>query len=181
GYLFGQTLVWLLLAFLLGLFLGWLLCGILCRGKRGADDDISTNAQYDGLSGGASTAMASAGAASMASTDVSADASVEAVITDNMRPMALSAPNGTADDLKRIKGIGPVIETTMNELGLFHFNQVADFTPDNVAWVDNYISFPGRIDREMWVSQAKDLRDGVKTEFASRYDRGEVGEENPNS
>ena len=83
-----------------------------------------------------------------------------AVVTDDMRPKKLSSPTGgSADDLKRIKGVGPVIETTLNDEGIYHFQQVADFTPQNAMWVDKHISFPGRIHREDWIGQAKCLLD----------------------
>ena len=84
-----------------------------------------------------------------------------AVITDDMRPQKLTSPTGgSADDLKRIKGIGPVIESTLNDEGIYHFQQVADFTPQNAMWVDKHISFPGRIHREDWIGQAKSILDG---------------------
>jgi len=75
-----------------------------------------------------------------------------------MRPAKLAEPKGgKPDDLKRINGIGPVIEKTLNAEGIYHFHQIADFTPDNVNWVDRHISFPGRITREEWIRQAKGL------------------------
>jgi len=78
-----------------------------------------------------------------------------------MRPTRLSAPQGgKADDLKRIKGVGPVIEKTLNGEGVYNFQQVADFNDDNVKWVNNHISFPGRIEREDWIGQAKALAKG---------------------
>ena len=95
--------------------------------------------------------------------------------------MGLDGPDGEADDLKRISGIGPVIQKTLNGLGIYHFRQIASFTEDNITWVDAYIDFPGRIKRENWVSQAEALAAGKETEFAQRYDRGEVGEDNPNA
>ena len=93
-------------------------------------------------------------------------------IKDEWRPQMLAQPEpGEADNLKRIKGVGPVIEKTLNGLGIYHFHQIAEFTTQNIKWVDNYISFPGRILREGWVAQAKQLADGESTEFAARYDK----------
>jgi large subunit ribosomal protein L15 len=71
------------------------------------------------------------------------------------RPAGLDAPKGEPDDLKKIGGVGPKLEGTLNELGIYHFWQIAEFTPDNVAWVDGYLSFKGRIDRDDWIGQAK--------------------------
>ena len=70
-------------------------------------------------------------------------------------PAGLDAPKGEADDLKKIGGVGPKLEGTLNELGIYHFWQIAEFTPDNVAWVDGYLSFKGRIERDDWIGQAK--------------------------
>ncbi|MBU1213285.1 MAG: NADH-quinone oxidoreductase subunit NuoE [Alphaproteobacteria bacterium] len=79
-------------------------------------------------------------------------------VSDAERPAGLEAPRGgTADDLKLISGVGPKLEQTLNELGIYHFDQIAAWTPAAVAWVDNYLSFKGRIDREDWISQAKAL------------------------
>ena len=76
--------------------------------------------------------------------------------SDQARPQGLEAPrDGVADDLKRIRGVGPKLEETLNGLGIYHFDQIALWTPDTAAWVDNYLSFKGRIDREEWIAQAK--------------------------
>lgn len=72
-----------------------------------------------------------------------------------VRPMALERPFTDApDDLTLIGGIGPKIQDVLNSLGIFHFDQIADWKPENVAWVDDYLSFSGRIVREGWVEQA---------------------------
>jgi len=72
-------------------------------------------------------------------------------------PRRLDAPEDGPDDLKRINGIGPAIEKTLHELGIFHLRQIAELTPDNVAWLDRHLAFPGRIEREDWIGQAKTL------------------------
>lgn len=91
------------------------------------------------------------------------------------RPEALDAPSGgVADDLKRISGIGPKIEETLNGVGIFHFSQIARWTEANKAWVDDYLSFKGRIDREDWIGQARTLGGGGDTDFAERVDKGDV-------
>ena len=77
------------------------------------------------------------------------------------RPATIEAARDSgADDLKRIKGIGPKIERLLHELGIFHFDQIAAWTADNKAWVDGYLKFHGRIDREQWVEQARELATG---------------------
>jgi predicted flap endonuclease-1-like 5' DNA nuclease len=71
------------------------------------------------------------------------------------RPLALERPvEGAPDDLTLIGGIGPRIQEVLNSLGIFHFDQIADWSPENIAWVDEYLHFNGRVKREGWVEQA---------------------------
>jgi predicted flap endonuclease-1-like 5' DNA nuclease len=79
-----------------------------------------------------------------------------------VRPAALDGPRGgKADDLKLIKGVGPKLEALCNKLGFFHFDQIANWTPAEVAWVDeNLEGFKGRVSREDWIAQARDLAAG---------------------
>ena len=91
------------------------------------------------------------------------------------RPLGLASPRGgVADDLKRIKGIGKQNEARLHGLGVWHFRQIAAWSPENVKWVGSYLSFSGRIDREQWMSQAKELAAGRQTEFAKRVEKGLV-------
>ena len=76
------------------------------------------------------------------------------------RPLALPAPRGAADDLQRIKGVGPVNEKHLHELGVFHFDQIAAWTRAEIRWIGTYLAFPGRIDREQWPAQAARLAHG---------------------
>lgn len=84
-----------------------------------------------------------------------ADARAEAEIVEPIKPLALDKPvEGTPDDLTLIGGVGPKIQEVLNSLGIFHYDQIADWTPENVAWIDEYLNFDGRISREGWVEQA---------------------------
>ncbi len=89
------------------------------------------------------------------------------------RPAALTAPRaGQADDLKRIKGVGPKLEALCNRLGFFHFDQIAGWTAAEVAWVDeNLEGFKGRVSRDDWVTQAAILAEGGETEFSNKQAR----------
>jgi large subunit ribosomal protein L21 len=70
----------------------------------------------------------------------------------------LSAPvNGQADDLKVIKGVGPVLEKKLNAAGIFHYWQVAALTAEQVVELETDMSFPGRITRDNWLEQAAAL------------------------
>lgn len=94
---------------------------------------------------------------------------------EGSRPTGLLGPRGgKADDLKHIKGIGPQNEGRLHGLGVWHFDQIAAWTHENVLWVGSYLAFPGRIDRENWVEQAKLLAKGVETEFSKRAAAGLV-------
>jgi len=71
-----------------------------------------------------------------------------------------TAPAGPADDLKKISGVGPVLEKKLNALGITQFQQIAGFSADDIARADEVLNFKGRIEREEWVSQAKTLAEG---------------------
>ena len=72
-----------------------------------------------------------------------------------VRPIALDKPvANTPDDLTQVGGIGPKIEELLNELGIWHYDQIAAWTPENITWVDEHLNFSGRITREGWVEQA---------------------------
>lgn len=88
------------------------------------------------------------------------------------RPAALaSARGGRGDDLKRIKGVGPKLEALLNTLGFYHYDQIAAWTDEEIAWVDDHLEdFRGRVTRDGWVGQAKVLAAGGGTEFSARFD-----------
>jgi predicted flap endonuclease-1-like 5' DNA nuclease len=80
-----------------------------------------------------------------------------------LKPPVLSAPrNGLPDDFTLIEGVSGLQQSTLNALGVFHFDQIAAWAPEHVAWVDRYLYLRGRIEEEEWVEQAGDLaREGV--------------------
>jgi predicted flap endonuclease-1-like 5' DNA nuclease len=78
--------------------------------------------------------------------------------TRRAKPPILAAPrNGAPDDLTLIESISQMQQTTLYALGVFHFEQIAAWTPEHVAWVDQYLRLRGRIDEEEWLEQAADL------------------------
>ena len=87
-----------------------------------------------------------------------------------VRPESLEAAReGQPDDLKLIKGVGPKLESLLHELGFYHYDQIAGWGPEEVAWVDqNLKGFKGRVSRDDWVAQARLLADGGETEFSRR-------------
>lgn len=95
---------------------------------------------------------------------------------EGTRPAGLyEARDGKPDDLKAIKGVGPKLEQLCNSLGFWHFDQIANWTADEVAWVDaNLKGFKGRVSRDNWVEQAGILASGGETEFSKRVEDGGV-------
>ena len=65
-----------------------------------------------------------------------------------------------ADDLSQISGVGPVIVKKLNDLGVTTFAQIAEWTADDVAAMDEKLNFKGRIDRDEWLKQAAELAKG---------------------
>ncbi|MDX3929070.1 MAG: NADH-quinone oxidoreductase subunit E [Shinella sp.] len=85
-------------------------------------------------------------------------------LDDRNRPAGISRPEAI-DDLKLISGVGPKIEGILHELGIFTFAQVASWKKAEREWVDGYLNFRGRIEREDWVKQAKALAKGGEAEY----------------
>ncbi len=83
--------------------------------------------------------------------------------TDEKVPATKKAPapkktdTGFVDDLKLISGVGPALEKKLHSLGVKSLKDVAKFTGDDIARIDEALSFKGRIERDNWVQQAKDL------------------------
>ena len=76
------------------------------------------------------------------------------------KPRGLPQPrNGRRDNLKQINGLGPLDESTLNNLGVYHFDQIAAWDQKEVLWMENHAFARGRIGREDWQGQAKALID----------------------
>lgn len=85
-------------------------------------------------------------------------------LEDKSRPKGIDKP-AEPDDLKMISGVGPKIEGILNELGIFTYAQVASWKKAEREWVDGYLNFKGRIERDDWVKQAKALAKGGEAEY----------------
>lgn len=72
-------------------------------------------------------------------------------------PVLPAARNGAPDDLTLIEGVSLLQQTTMYSLGVFHFDQIAAWSEENVAWVDQYLRLQGRIEQQEWLEQAREL------------------------
>ncbi|WP_299817330.1 50S ribosomal protein L21 [uncultured Jannaschia sp.] len=115
---------------------------------KGASDSTSVAARAAVAGAAVVGAAAAVGAAVAASsTDEKAGA----------RPANLldEARNGTPDDLKKLSGVGPKLEANLHEHGVFHFDQIAAWGAEEIAYMDETLSFKGRIERDGWIEQAK--------------------------
>ncbi|MGQ2902699.1 MAG: NADH-quinone oxidoreductase subunit E [Neoaquamicrobium sediminum] len=95
-----------------------------------------------------------------AKTEAAAAPSLE----DRNRPAAVERP-AQPDDLKLISGVGPKLEGVLNGLGIYTYAQVASWKKAERDWVDGYLRFKGRIERDDWVKQAKALAKGGEAEY----------------
>lgn len=74
------------------------------------------------------------------------------------RPIILSKPRPTGkDDLLEIEGIDDKTEEALNQLGIFHYDQLAKWSKKNCQWVNEYLELEGRILEEKWVEQAQEI------------------------
>ncbi|MGJ8545107.1 MAG: NADH-quinone oxidoreductase subunit E [Sulfitobacter sp.] len=116
------------------------------------------------------------GAETAAAPEAAGNAAPKAAAGAGKKPRALSAPRKAgADDLKMIRGVGPKLETLLNGMGFYHFDQIAKWGAQEIAWVDqNLEGFKGRASRDEWVDQAQKLASGEETEFSRRAQSGNI-------
>ena len=98
----------------------------------------------------------------LAATEEPADETVhpsEAMLAEleGVQPDQVDKPKDGGDDLTQITGIGPRIADVLNELGIWTYQQIAGWQPEHATWIENHLSFKGRVGRENWVGQASDL------------------------
>jgi small subunit ribosomal protein S2 len=67
----------------------------------------------------------------------------------------LPGPRGVADDLKKLTGVSPAIEKKLNDIGIFHYSQIAELSPEAAHNVGEEVGLPGRV--QGWVAKAKEL------------------------
>ncbi|MGQ0457663.1 MAG: NADH-quinone oxidoreductase subunit NuoE [Hyphomicrobium sp.] len=86
-------------------------------------------------------------------------------VTQASRPELLAAPRGAPDDLGLIWGVGDVLAKRLNAMGVWHFEQIANWTPANVAWFEDAMDgFKGRVTRDKWIEQCQKLAAGWRPE-----------------
>jgi predicted flap endonuclease-1-like 5' DNA nuclease len=175
--LFAAAIIFFVLGAILSLMFLKPLPGPVKPGTAGwAGKDLSAAKPATAAHASAAAPAAAAATAVASAPQPEPAPSAPAAETTGTRPAALDGPRaGGADDLKRIKGVGPKLEKLCNSLGFYHFDQIANWTPDEVAWVDeNLEGFKGRVTRDTWVEQARVLAAGGDTDFSRKVDKGDV-------
>lgn len=99
---------------------------------------------------------------------------LRSVKSEAFRASPAATGTGEVNDLKRIRGIGVLIEKKLNSLGITGYEQVANWTGADIDRISQLLDFKGRIERENWIEQARILASGGQTEFSRRVDRGEA-------
>lgn len=111
-------------------------------------------------------------AAATANADAEAGAAVAPTTAPPPAAAPASAPTGEADDLKKIKGVGPKLVTMLKEQGVTTYAQIAAWSDADVARIDDTLGrFKGRIERDQWVEQAKLLAAGDEAGFTEKFGR----------
>lgn len=91
------------------------------------------------------------------------------------KPLILTSPKLTGkDSLTKIKGITSKIESDLNNLGIYHFEQISQWSNKNCEWVEEFLLLPKIVRGNQWVEQAKVLLSGRDTEYSLQLENGKV-------
>lgn len=167
-WLFGEIWMWILAGFLLGVLVGW---WIWARNAPPLIVDPVIVNQLRAELDGANAALARTESDLNASQNArkALEASLAAAGTP-VAPLFLEAPDGPADDLTVIRGIGPRLAVLLNSIGIFHLRQLARWSDADIAEVDAKLgAFKGRISRDNWIEQAKLLHEGKLADYQLRF------------
>lgn len=195
GFLITEMVFLLILAALLGLFAGWIVWGRArnadapesralsrlradleaCRVSGQAKDRRIGELENRLVNGNDKALAAAAGLVDGNEIDFEGDGRPEGT-GEGVKPAVLAAPReGGADDLKKISGVGPKLEQLCHALGVYHFDQIAGWSDQEVAWVDaNLEGFRGRVTRDGWVAQARELAGSGGAAVSRPVDEGDV-------
>lgn len=141
------------------------------------DDGIAPVDSSNDSAASIAVAGAAAGVASVTSGmgTNDGDDSIEAATGSDASTASVNEAIGApSDDLKRIRGVGVLIEKKLNALGYVRYDQIANWTQSDIDRVNGELAFQHRIEREKWIEQARILASGGETEFSQRVDRNEV-------
>jgi len=121
-----------------------------------SDGDSNEYVEVDESATAAAEAPAEAEAAPVVEETPAAPVAEEAPTAPVVEEAPAAPVASGADKLTEINGIGPVIEGKLNDLGISSFQQIADFSAEDVERIDAELNFKGRIEREGWITQAKE-------------------------
>ena len=166
----GAILIGLIVAVIVAiiLWMGWqdTNSGNVSDATTGTATTSTAAARSDATATAASPVAAKPAATKAAAKPAAAKPAAKAAA----KPAVLAkARAGGADNLKMIKGVGPVLERALHTTGVFHFDQVGAWTKADAEWFDDNVKGAnGRVIRDGWVKQAKILAKGGTTEFSAR-------------
>ncbi len=150
-----QIIALILLAFVIGVVIGYFLRARVFPAVADEREGITLESRQERpahslLRGGAATKAKGGAKPAAAKAQKPAPKPEE-------KPKPAAKTNAAPDNLQQIKGIGAVLEKKLNAMGIERFEQIANWTEDDIAEVDEQLNFRGRIQREKWVEQAQDL------------------------
>ena len=158
-----ELALWVLLAFFIGCIIGYVLRALFAGKPMPVAAEVPSSEADDHDSPEPPPATTNIPTSAALTAEASQAARAE-------RPKGIAqARGGKSDNLQRISGIGPKNERTLQSLGFFHFDQIAGWSDEEVAWVDDHLKFNGRIIREEWILQAGLLAEGKEDEFERFY------------
>ena len=126
--------------------------------------DLVARAAIDGISRGQGSLGVDVGAIEQPMTEEAIEAAptmpVESDVSAEQFEL-LSAPRGAPDDMSKLNGVGPQLAQKLNDAGIYHYWQLAAMKPEDAATIDRDLKLNGRLDREGWVNQAREIVAGV--------------------
>ena len=125
------------------------------RRKRGHRQHYTVLKVLEILTGGAKPSVKPAQQATATKAEEKASSAKKA-----QEENATSGDSGEGDDLSLLSGVGPVLEKKLREAGITTFRQIAELTPERAKELDAQLKLGGRIEREEWIEQAKELMAG---------------------
>lgn len=93
--------------------------------------------------------------------------------TLDYKPMVLSS-SAKMDNLKKIKGINSQIEKKLHNLGIFHYEQIANWSSKNIEWVESFLELPNYVRNNQWLDQSIILKNGNETTYSQQVENGEI-------
>ena len=157
-WLFGEIWAWILAGFLLGVWVGW---WVWARTPPPVSVDPAIvshlRAELDSVTATLARTTSDLTASNNARKALEGSLAAAGVA---VTPLFLDAPDGTPDDLTLIKGVGPRLAELLHGIGIFHIRQIAGWSETDIAEVDGKLgAFKGRIVRDHWIEQARQIED----------------------